>query len=302
MDVVVVGGGVAGLACGMYAARLGCDVVLIEEMALGGQLLNVAQVEAVPGVSSSTAGWDFATDLAEQAQDAGLKVVLDTATKVSRFEDRWRVIGSEFDAQAPVVVMATGSIEPKSTIEGAEHFFGRGVSHCAACDGPIFTGKRVLMVGGGNIALWGANQLARIAENVTLVLPRDDVPVWTSLRASFEGFENQTVVVGEALEVLGDSVVTGVVVRDQDGRERHFDVSAVFLADERAPNGALIEGIAQQEPSEAVKVDARCETSESGLLAIGDLRAGSPGLVSAALGDGAVAARRAMELAGRLVS
>lgn len=299
MDVVVVGGGAAGLACGMYAARLGCDVALIEGMALGGQLLNVAEVEAVPGVSASTAGWDFATDLAEQAEDAGLKIVFDMATTVSRFQDRWRVIGSEFDIEAPVVVMATGSTEPPSTIKGAERLAGRGVSHCAACDGPIFTGKRVSMVGGGNIALWEANQLAQIAENVTLVLPRENVAAWPSLRTSFEGFENQTVVVGETLEILGDTVVTGVVVRDQDGHERRFDVSAVFVADERAPNSSLIKGIAQQEPSEAVQVNARCETSESGLLAIGDLRAGSPGLISAALGDGAVAALRAIELLGR---
>src|SRR6202048_3358620 len=168
-DLLIVGGGLAGLTAAMYGARIGLHTAVVEHMAPGGQVLNVEKIENFPGFPDGIAGFDLGPIVQEQAEAAGAEFTMDTATGVELDGDR-RVLhceGAELSSRA--IIVAAGSGLRSLGIPGEAEFLGKGVSHCASCDAPFFVGKEVCVVGGGDSALDEAAVLAAQVGRVLVV-------------------------------------------------------------------------------------------------------------------------------------
>src|SRR3984893_16854163 len=152
-DVVVVGGGLAGLSAGLYAARIGRRTLVVEHMAPGGQVLNVEKIENFPGFPQGVAGFDLGPLVQEQAEAAGSEFMMDTATGLELAGDRYIVHCEGIDLTTRAVIIAAGSALRSLGIPVEAEFLGKGVSHCASCDAPFFVKKDVCVIGGGDSAL-----------------------------------------------------------------------------------------------------------------------------------------------------
>src|SRR2546429_4136285 len=168
-DLLIVGGGLAGLTAALYGARFGLRTMLLEHMAAGGQILNVEKIENFPGFPQGIAGFDLGPLVQEQAEAAGAEFVMDTAIGFDAVGDRrvLRCAGGDFTTRA--LIVAAGSALRSLGIPGESEFLGKGVSHCASCDAPFFVGKEVCVVGGGDSALDEAAVLAAQVGRVLVV-------------------------------------------------------------------------------------------------------------------------------------
>ncbi|MDQ6670946.1 MAG: FAD-dependent oxidoreductase [Chloroflexota bacterium] len=291
-DLVIVGGGLAGLTAGMYAARFGLRTMIVEHMAPGGQVLNVEKIENFPGFPQGIAGFDLGPMLQEQAEDAGAEFSMDTATGIEVVGDRrvLRCEGAPLAARA--IILAAGSALRSLGIPGEAELLGRGVSHCASCDAPFFVGKDVCVVGGGDSALDEAAVLAATASRVTLV---HRGPAFS--RAQHVAVERirtrpnvETLLNTELVEISGSDSVSSVRLRSADGPIREQEVAGVFIFVGLEPNTTFVRGAVDLDSTGHVVVDAHLQSSVPGVYAAGDIRQGSSGQLVSAAGDGAAAA------------
>ncbi|HEY5869754.1 MAG TPA: FAD-dependent oxidoreductase, partial [Candidatus Tectomicrobia bacterium] len=172
-DIIIIGGGAAGFTAGMYAARDRCRALLLERMAAGGQVLNCEHIENYPGFPDGVAGYTLGPLLQQQAMNLGLHLQLAEVETV-RLAGELKVLHTgASEVQAPALIIATGSSFTPLGVAGEEAFFGRGVSHCATCDGAMFMEQPVAVIGGGDAALDEALYLTQYASQVTIVHRRD---------------------------------------------------------------------------------------------------------------------------------
>jgi thioredoxin reductase (NADPH) len=290
-DLVIVGGGLAGLTAALYGARFGLRTCLVEHMAAGGQVLNVEKIENFPGFPQGIAGFDLGPIVQEQADAAGAEFVMDTAVGLDVDGDRrvLRCEGAQLAARS--VIVAAGSSFRTLGIPGEAEFVGQGVSHCASCDAPFFVGKDVCVVGGGDSALDEAAVLA--GSNVGHVTVIHRGPAFSAQRAAIDrlaGLPNiETLFDTQLEEILGANTVTSVRLR-ADGVTREQPLSGVFVFVGLEPNTAFLQGTLDLDPSGHVAVDAHLQTSVPGVFAAGDIRQASSRQLVAAAGDGATAA------------
>ncbi|MBV9324871.1 MAG: FAD-dependent oxidoreductase [Chloroflexi bacterium] len=290
-DLIVVGGGLAGLTAAMYAARFGLRTCLVEHMAAGGQVLNVEKIENFPGFPQGIAGFDLGPIVQEQAESAGAEFVMDTAIGLDLDGERrvLRCEGAELAARS--VIVAAGSSMRSLGIPGEDELVGKGVSHCASCDAPFFVGKAVCVVGGGDSALDEAAVLA--ASNVGHVMVVHRGASFSAQRVAVDRlsrFSNvETLFNTELAEIVGQDAVTSVRLR-ADGATREQPLSGVFIFVGLEPNTAFLQGALDLDPSGHVVVDAHLQTSVRGVYAAGDIRQSSSRQLVAAAGDGAAAA------------
>ncbi|MBV9599879.1 MAG: FAD-dependent oxidoreductase [Chloroflexi bacterium] len=290
-DLIVVGGGLAGLTAAMYAARFGLRTCLVEHMAAGGQVLNVEKIENFPGFPQGIAGFDLGPIVQEQAEAAGAEFVMDTAIGLDLDGERrvLRCEGAELAARS--VIVAAGSSMRSLGIPGEDELVGKGVSHCASCDAPFFVGKAVCVVGGGDSALDEAAVLA--ASNVGHVMVVHRGASFSAQRVAVDRlsrFSNvETLFNTELAEIVGQDAVTSVRLR-ADGATREQPLSGVFIFVGLEPNTAFLQGALDLDPSGHVVVDAHLQTSVRGVYAAGDIRQSSSRQLVAAAGDGAAAA------------
>jgi len=290
-DLVIVGGGLAGLTTGMYAARTGLRTMLVEHMAPGGQVLNVEKIENYPGFPDGIAGFDLGPMVQEQAEAAGAEFSMDTATGLEVVGDR-RVLHCEgTDLTARAIVIAAGSALRSLGIPGEAAFLGKGVSHCASCDAPFFVGKEVCVVGGGDSALDEAVVLAASVSRVVVVhrgahfshAQRVGVER-VQARANVETLFNT-----EVVEISGNDSVASVRLRSA-GATREHEIAGVFIFVGLEPNTAFVRGVVELDLSGHIVVDSHLQTSVPGVFAAGDIRQGSSSQLISAAGDGASAA------------
>ena len=274
-DLTVVGGGPAGLATAIAAAGNGLSVVLVEPVALGGQLVNTATLEDVEG---ATTGWDLAADLADRAQDAGAAIVFAAASTVD--QDRGFIVrGTGLEVRSGAVVLATGTRPDALAVPGADRFVGLGLSDCAACDGPLFAGAAVVVVGGGDLARWEATDLAETAAHVLVLAPAVGWDAARGLPSNVEVIPGATLV-----SIEGAGRVEGVRYADRDGGGHELAVAGVFNAMGRSP-APVAAGVAL-DANGSIVVDGGLATTTPGCFAIGDVRVGAAGRVAGALDDG----------------
>lgn len=172
-DIIVVGAGTAGLSAAIYGVRAGKKVLVLEEKSYGGQIINTPEVENYPGIKNIS-GFEFATNLYEQAKELGAEIAYDKVKQILDGEDKKQVITGEKTYEAKSVIIATGAKNRPLGLEREKEFIGAGVSYCATCDGMFFRGKDVAVVGGGNTALEDTTFLSNYCNKVYLIHRRDE--------------------------------------------------------------------------------------------------------------------------------
>lgn len=295
VDLAIVGGGVAGLTAGLYAAWHRLDAVLLERMGTGGQIINADRVENYPGFPGGIKGYELAPLVAQQAMELGLRVEFADARRVTHDGNGYTVETDGEAWHARAVIVAAGSTLAKLDVPGEAEFEGRGVSYCAVCDGEFFRDKPVAVVGSGDSALDEALVLAEVASEVTVLHRQDKVHAAAALveRAHAHPrirFRPNT----EVRAIEGDEAVERLLLRGQDGRAAHLPASGVFIYVGLRPNSSLLDGLLPVDAGGHIPVDLWMRAPLPGLLAAGDIRQHSARQVVSAAGDGATAAMAAM--------
>ena len=290
-DVIIIGGGMAGLTAGIYSARHGLSTAIVEEMMAGTQIINLERIENFPGFPQGIAGYELGPSTQEQAMDAGVQILMDTVTDVNADGDYLQVVGDGGSAyRAKAVIMAAGSSLRTLGIPGEEEFNGRGVSHCATCDGPMYMGQTVAVVGGGDSAADEALTLTDYADRVILFHRGDALDSQSVLQERISASGKIEVRYNtEIVEVLGEDAVTGIRVRAADG-ETVEPVHGLFVYVGLNPNSAPIANLVPLDNSGHIPVGLTMDTPQPGLFAAGDIRQQSASQLVASAGDGATAA------------
>jgi thioredoxin reductase (NADPH) len=290
-DIVIVGGGPAGLSAGLYAARARRKTLLIERGVIGGQISLTSAVENYPGFMSIN-GFDLAQEMRRQAEANGLTVVDGSVTSID-LDGAYRVVkGPEAEYRAKAVILAGGADHNRLGVPGEERLTGHGVSYCATCDAAFFKDMEVAIVGGGDSALDEGLFVARYASKVTIIHRRDQLRASRVLqeRAFAEPkitFRWNTVVT----EIEGESAVEAARLRDVvTGEESRLAVAGVFVFIGTTPNTAYLKGLVDLDAGGHVVTDLWMRTSVPGIFAAGDIRAESARQVVSSAGDGATAA------------
>ena len=290
-DVLIIGGGMAGLTAGIYASRYGLNTAIVEQMMAGAQIINLDKIENFPGFPQGVAGYELGPATQEQAMNAGVEVLMDTVTGVAVDGDYLVVsgdMGSNYRGKA--VIMAAGSSLRSLGIPGEEEFEGRGVSHCATCDGPLYLGQTVAVVGGGDSAADEALTLTEYTERVILFVRGDALDAQQVLQDRIAA--NPKIEVrynAEVAEIVGEDTVTGVKVRTADG-ETVEPLSGLFIYVGLDPNSAAVADLVPLDNAGHIPVGLAMDTPQPGLFAAGDIRQQSAAQLVASAGDGATAA------------
>lgn len=294
-QVIIIGGGPAGLTAGIYATRAGLNTLLLEKMVPGGQITTSEWVENYPGFPQGISGFDLGQLMEEQARKHGLKIRMTEVTGMDISESRKTVKTSEGDYSADAVIIAGGTEHARLGIPGEEELVGRGLSFCATCDGPFFRDRDVAVVGGGDVAIADALFLSRFSSKVSIIHRRDQLRASKILQD--RAFEN------EKIEFIWDTVVDAIDggdtvkalqlrnVKTED--KSNLQVGGVFMAVGTKPNTEYLAGLLKLGPNGTIPVNNQMETEIPGVFAAGDIREGSIRQVVAAAGDGAIAAMAA---------
>ncbi|HEX9644166.1 MAG TPA: FAD-dependent oxidoreductase [Acidimicrobiia bacterium] len=291
-DIVVIGGGMAGSTAAVFAARLGRDTLVLNSGLPGGQLLNVGRIEDFPGFTDGIAGFDLCPSVQDQALAAGAAFEMVEAQSLEQRDGAWVVVTSGGEVMTNAVIVATGSRPRLLGIAGEAELVGRGISHCASCDGPLYRGQVVGVVGGGDSALQEALELAEHVDRV-IVFHRG---------AALAGQHTYQARVAEAPkievryhtvveEVRGAGTLSSVVTRDvEHASTDEVELGGLFLYVGSEPNSMLMPPGMALDHHARVITDTRMRTGLAGLFAAGDIRADSAAQAVSAAGDGATAA------------
>lgn len=275
-DVAIIGGGPAGLSAAQFAARAGLRTVILDKAPTAGALGLTSKIENYPGFSGTHSGTDLLDVLRRQAREFGAEYVQTQVLDVELAggaDHTHRVVTAAGPFAARALVVATGSLGRKAAIKGEEAFLGRGVSYCATCDAAFFRGRDVVVAGDTDEAVHEALLLARFARQVHLLSPRRELRVEPASLSALESTANVRVLLGHrVVEVRGQSTVTGVRVRDGEGREHEMGVSGVFIYLQGAkPIVDFLHGAVEVTESGCVRVDDQMQTSVPGVFAAGDV-------------------------------
>ena len=291
-DVLIVGGGLAGMTAGLYAARYGMRTAIIEKMMGGAQIINIEKIENFPGFPQGISGAELGPAVQEQAMDAGVEFVIAEASGVSR-DGKHKVVASDAGVhRAKAVIVAAGSSLRQLGILGEEELFGRGVSHCATCDGPLYMDQVVGVVGGGDSAADEALTLTDYTERVLLFHRSEHLRAQRVLQDRLSDNTKIEVVWNTVVErVLGEDTVTGVQVRNViTNLENQVDLSGLFIYVGLEPGSQLVKDLVKLDNAGHIPVDISMETEIPGLYAVGDIRQNSASQLVSSAGDGATAA------------
>ena len=295
-DIIVVGGGPAGLTAAIYGLRAGKTVLVIEKNGFGGQIAYSPKVENIPG-TISISGSEFADKLTEQAMNLGADVELENVLGVENRGDVKMVTteeGSTYDGKT--VILAVGVKHRMLGLPGEQELVGKGLSFCAVCDGAFYAGQDTVMIGGGNSALQEALLLSEVCRKVTVV---QNLPFFTGEKKLADALETK-----ENVEVLfnhlvtgytqAEGMLTGVEVKDNlSGETRQISADGVFLAVGLVPENGAFANLAQLDQRGYFDAAETCTTQTPGIFVAGDCRAKQIRQVTTAAGDGAVAAMAA---------
>ena len=292
-DLIIIGAGPAGLTAAIYAQRAGLDAIVLEKTGIGGgQLINTDTVENYPGVMDIT-GFELSQLFRKHADMAGARIVSAEVTGVKSL--RGNLVEVSAGGQTPYIgrtlLVAVGVDHRKLNVPGEARFMGKGVSFCAVCDGPLFRGKTVAVVGGGNVAAEEALFLSGICERVYLIHRRGELKADKVLRDRIAATPNiEPFYYCTVAAINGTTKVENIHVDDMNERKRYeIPVDALFIAIGMEPDRRAYQGICKQDPNGFIIADESCRTSAPNVFAAGDIRTKQLRQIVCSAADGAVA-------------
>jgi len=293
-DIVVIGGGIAGLTAGAAAARAGRKTLILIGSVLGGHLVTIEKIDGYPGYPDGVAGYELCPDAQMQAAEAGAAFAMEEAAALEAAGDCWRIKTSAKEYSARAVILATGTNLKALGVPGEERLIGKGVSHCASCDAPLMRGKPVVVVGGGDSALQEALTLAPHVSKITLVTSGDALTAQAiyadPVRADpkFEVLYKSTIE-----EIVGETGVSAVRIRNDKGGMVDVVAHGVFIFAGLEGNSGLVADHLAPDSAGRVRVDEMMRTMLPGLFAAGTIRQGTQGRAASSAEDGEKAASTA---------
>lgn len=293
-DLLIIGGGAAGLTAAIYAERAGVDALVLESTIWGGQIAQTAEVENYPSVLHTT-GWELANALHAQTEALGAEIRLATVRRLTADAGAFTLETSDGTLQARSVILANGVAHKKLGCPGEAEFAGRGVSWCATCDGAFFRGKDVAVIGGGNSALEEALHLAQLCRSVTVVNRSERLRAHQALQKHAAQRENLRILAPWLTEeIVGDTQVRALRLRRRDsGEEQRLPVDGVFVSIGMEPQNAFCGGLIATDEQGYFAAGEDCRTNRPGAFVAGDCRAKPLRQLVTAVADGAVAATAA---------
>jgi thioredoxin reductase (NADPH) len=290
-DIIIIGGGPAGLTAGLYTARARLNVVLLERLAPGGQVLNTDWVENYPGFPDGISGFELVERMKTQAENFDLPIKLEEVMGLEFSPEKKIVVTNKGRLEAKAVIIATGATPKKLGIEGEDLLTGKGVSYCATCDGPFYKDQEVVVIGGGDTALEEAIFLTRFASTIHLAHRRDALRAVKLLQDRAMAQEKIKFIWDTIpLKILGENGVEGIELKNvKTGEISRKEVQGVFIFIGTKPNAELINGMVKQDESGFVISNEHAETSVPGVFAAGDILSKPWRQISTAVGEGATA-------------
>jgi len=292
-DVVIVGGGPAGLTAGLYTARGKLRSLLLEQGLTGGLVTTTEWIENYPGFDEGILGAELAQKMERQAARFGLEIVSGSVSNIS-IHDKIKEVtlesGQKYEARS--VILATGAHPRNLKVEGEDKFRGKGVSYCATCDGAFFKGERIAVVGGGDSAIQEAIFLTRFAEKVYIIHRRDRLRAEKILQErAFSNSKIEFIWDSVVEKIAGDSGVNALHIRNVKNDEKSvIDVQGLFIYIGYNPNTGFLAGLANLDQDNYLITDENMATSAPGIYAVGDVRSKPLKQIATAVGDGATAA------------
>ena len=298
-EVIIIGGGPAGLTSGLYASRFGLKTLLIERGIFGGQSTMATLLENYPGFPEGISGFDLAEKMHQQAVNFGLQTVSDDVAEVKTNPDSsYSVNCADSTYTTNTIIIAAGAEYAKLGVAGEGEFIGKGVSYCATCDGFLFHGKEVAVIGGGDTAITDALELSQHASMVSVIHRRDQLRASHALQQKAFSNDKLKFIWNSIVEkIAGNDMVTGVGVKNvKTGEASMLKVDGVFIAVGVKPNSKIFSNVVDiDENGNIIVLDNALRTKTTGIFAAGDIRTGSVRQVSTAVGDGATAAMAAFK-------
>ena len=295
-DLIIIGGGPAGLTAGIYAARARLDAVLLEKITPGGQMLTTDWIENYPGFPNGVSGADLVIKMSEQASN--LKVAVESAevTAVDFSGKTKKIITESGTLTCRAVIIATGASPNRLGVPGEDRFMGHGISFCATCDAPFYRDKTVAAVGGGDTAVQESLYLTKFARKVYLIHRRDQLRAAKILQ--------ERALANEKIEMVWDSVVSAVgggltnlekvtVKNVKTGQSRDLAVDGCFIWVGIKPNAGFLGDALETDDYGFIVTDPEMKTSAPGVFAAGDVRVTPLRQIATAVGDAAIAVRSA---------
>lgn len=293
-DIIIIGGGPAGLTAALYACRANKKTLVIEKETFGGQITFSPKVENIPGFISLT-GNEFAEKLVEQVLEQGADVESCEVLEI-KDGDIKTVVTDDSEYQCKAVIIATGAKHRMLGIKDEEKYVGEGISFCAVCDGAFYKNKTVAVVGGGNSALQEAILLSDLAKKVYVVQNLDFLTGEKKLSDQLYKLENVEVITGVTVEsFLGDSELKGIVIKDSAGESRELSVDGLFIAIGLIPQNEAFKNVIELDSRGYAVIDETCESATRGIFVAGDCRTKKIRQVTTAAADGATAALAACD-------
>jgi len=291
-EVVIIGGGPAGLSAGIYTARARLSSLLVEKGIVGGLVTNAEVVENYPGFLAGISGLELPESMHEQAKKFGLETLTAEVTGIELEGEQKIVKTSEGDLVAGAVIVAGGSDRVQLNVPGEKEFTGKGVSYCAICDAAFFAEQTVAVIGGGNSAVYEALQLTKFASKVIVIHRRNELRATRIIQEKAFAEPKIEFLWNNIVErIEGEDVVKRLRLRNVvSGEESTLDVSGVFVSIGFKPNTDYLKDILPLDAAGYIVVNEKMETGIPGIFAAGDIRSGSIRQVIAAAGDGATAA------------
>ncbi|MEK6691414.1 MAG: thioredoxin-disulfide reductase [Nitrospirota bacterium] len=295
-DVVIIGGGPAGLTAGLYTSRAMMKSLLIEKGIPGGQMATTYRIENYPGFDEGISGLELSQRMERQARKFGLEFSSGRVEEI-RLDDNEKVLITDdgLEIRTKALIIATG-VEPKSLkVDGEERFRGRGVSYCATCDGAFFRDKKIAVIGGGDSALEEALFLTRFAEEIFIIHRRDKLRATRILQErAFEESKIKFIWDSFVEKIEGDDTVNKIVIRNlKNDKTEFFSVSGVFIYIGSNSNTEFLRGLVNLDSNGFIITDEKMATSVPGIYAAGDVRTKTLKQIATAVGDGAIAAKSA---------
>lgn len=299
-DLIIIGGGVAGMTAALYALRAGINTLIIEKSGFGGQAALTATIENYPSLTAIE-GYELAANMKAQIDALGVESLSADVTGISKADGVFTVTTASDSYTARAVIIANGVRRRELGIEGEDNFRGRGVSWCAVCDGGFFRKKKVAVIGAGNSALGDAVYLANLCQEVYLIFRRSSPTASKSYLDKLAGLENVRLLPRHIpLAIKGERRVSALRVKNIDTEaEYDLEVSGVFEAIGLIPDNGLFSDMVELDDSGYILTDEMMRTKTEGLFAAGDTRQKHLRQIVTACADGALAATAAQEYLAR---